>query len=146
MVRKIEEEREYYDPEDFDSQVREFLRTKELLAELEKKNKELRDKLMEAVDADGLEDDKGNILYEFDEPVDGCVRLEKQRRTSRKLDEDKAEEIIANKGLENDVYKYVRVVDEDALMASYYEDKVTEEELDEMFPVIVTWALRTPKK
>jgi len=146
LAKKIEEERTYYDPEDFDSQVKEFLRTKELLQDLEKKNKELRDKLMEKIDEDGLEDDKGNVLFEFEQPVDGCVRLEKQRRTSRKLDEEKAEELITKYSLEDDVYKYVRVVDEDALMASYYEDKITEEELDEMFPVVVTWALRTPKK
>jgi hypothetical protein len=40
----------------------------------------------------------------------------------------------------------VRVIDEDALMASFYEEKITEEQIDEMFPVVITWALRTPKK
>jgi hypothetical protein len=31
-------------------------------------------------------------------------------------------------------------------MAAYYQDKITEEQLDEMFPVNVVWALRTLKK
>jgi hypothetical protein len=31
-------------------------------------------------------------------------------------------------------------------MAAYYEEKLTEDELDRMFPVNVTWALRTLKK
>jgi hypothetical protein len=31
-------------------------------------------------------------------------------------------------------------------MAAYYQDKITEDQLDEMFPVTVTWALRTLKK
>jgi len=141
-----EEPREFYDPDDFDSQVREFVRIKETIDSLDKRQKELRDKLMAVLDEDGYEDEKGNILYEFDTPVDGVVRLEKQRRASRKLDEEKAEEIIEAKGIGEDVYKMVRVVDEDALMASYYDGKVTEEELDEMFPVSVIWALRTPKK
>ena len=40
----------------------------------------------------------------------------------------------------------VRVIDEDALMAAHYDGDITEEEIDEMFPVTVVWALRTPKK
>jgi hypothetical protein len=31
-------------------------------------------------------------------------------------------------------------------MAAHYEGKLTEEELDDMFPVSVVWALRTVKK
>lgn len=147
MAKVIPEEpREYYDPENFESQVREFIRVKETIEALDKRSKELREKLMETLDEDGLQDEKGNLLYEFDQPIDGVLRLEKQRRTSRKLDEEKAEEIIEEAGISEDVYKMVRVIDEDALMASFYEDKLTEEQLDTMFPVITTWALRTPKK
>jgi hypothetical protein len=39
-----------------------------------------------------------------------------------------------------------RVINEDALMAAYYEGKLTEEQLDEMFPTTVIWALTTLKK
>jgi hypothetical protein len=113
---------------------------------LEKRSKELREKILAVVDVDGYEDDKGNILYELDTPIDGVIRLEKQRRATRKLDEDKAEEIIEAKGLSDKVYKMVRVIDEDALMAAHYEGEITEEEIDEMFPVSIVWALRTPKK
>lgn len=141
-----EEPREFYDPDDFDSQVREFIRLKETIDSLDKRQKELRDQLMAVLDEDGYEDERGNVLYEFDTPVDGVVRLEKQRRTTRKLDEVKAEEIIETNKLGEDVYKMVRVIDEDALMAAFYDGKLTEEELDEMFPVNVVWALRTPKK
>lgn len=147
MAKVIPEEpREYYDPEDFNSQVREFIRIKETLDALDKRSKELREKLITVLDEDGLPDANGNLLYEFEQPIDGVVRLEKQRRASRKLDEEKAEEIIEAAGISEDVYKMVRVIDEDALMASFYEEKITEEQLDEMFPVTVTWALRTPKK
>jgi hypothetical protein len=31
-------------------------------------------------------------------------------------------------------------------MAAFYENKITEDELDQMFPASVTWALRTLKK
>lgn len=147
MVRAIPEEpREYYDPDDFNSQVREFVRLKETLDALEKRSKELREKLMAVIDEDGLPDANGNIVYEFDAPIDGVVRIEKQRRASRKLDEEKAEEVIESAGIADDVYKMVRVIDEDALMASFYDGKITEEQIDEMFPTTVVWALRTPKK
>ena len=147
MVRAIPEEpRDYYDPDDFDSQVREYVRLKETVDALDKRSKELREKLMAVIDEDGLPDSNGNIVYEFNAPIDGVVRLEKQRRASRKLDEQKAEEVIEAAGIGEDVYKMVRVIDEDALMASFYEGKITEDQIDEMFPTTVVWALRTPKK
>jgi hypothetical protein len=113
---------------------------------LEKRSKELREKILAIVDVDGYEDDKGNVIYDLDRPIDGVMRLEKQRRATRKLDDVKAEEIIEAKGLADKVYKMVRVLDEDAIMAAHYEGELTEEEIDEMFPVTVVWALRTPKK
>ncbi len=112
----------------------------------EARQTELREKLFSVLDTDGLEDEKGNLQFELEQAVDGIVRIEKQRRSSRKIDEFRADEIIAELGLENDVYEMKRVINEDALMAAYYEDKITEQQLDEMFPVTVTWALRTLKK
>lgn len=147
MVNVIPEEPRFNgDPDDFNTQVREYVRLKETMDALEKRSKELRDKILTVVDVDGFEDDKGNIVYDLDQPIDGVMRLEKQRRATRKLDEEKAEEIIEAKGLGDKLYKMVRVLDEDAIMASHYEGELTEEEIDEMFPVSVVWALRTPKK
>lgn len=147
MVNVIPEEPRFSgNPDDFDTQVREYVRIKETVDSLEKRSKELREKILSVVDIDGYEDDKGNIVYELEQPIDGVMRLEKQRRATRKLDDMKAEEIIEAKGLADKVYKMVRVLDEDAIMAAHYEGELTEEEIDEMFPVTVVWALRTPKK
>jgi len=74
------------------------------------------------------------------------LRIEKQRRATRKLDEVTAETLIDEIGLSDEVYEMKRVINEDALMAAFYEGKITEEQLDEMFPVSVIWALRTVKK
>lgn len=147
MVNALPEEPRFSgNPDDFDTQVREYVRIKETVDSLEKRSKELREKILAVVDVDGYEDDKGNVIYELDRPIDGVMRLEKQRRATRKLDDIKAEEIIEAKGLSDKVYKMVRVLDEDAIMAAHYEGELTEEEIDEMFPVTVVWALRTPKK
>ena len=146
MVEAVDEPRQTMDPNNFESQVREYALLKKSLETLEARQKELRDKIFETLDADGFEDDKGNFQYELPSEVEGIVRIEKQRRVSRKLNEAKAEEIIDANGLGLDVYEMKRVINEDALMAAFYENKITEDELDDMFPATVTWALRTLKK
>jgi hypothetical protein len=147
MANIIDEgETRFSDPDDFNSQIREYVNLKSSLEILESRQKELRDKLFAHLDIEGEPDEKGNLQFVLDEAVGEIVRLEKQRRASRKLDELKADEVIAELGLEDEVYEMKRVINEDALMAAFYEEKISEEQLDEMFPVTVTWALRTLKK
>lgn len=146
MPKAIDEPREFANPDDTQSQIREYIKLAQAIDSLEERKKDLRTKLFELLDAEGEEDEKGNVLYQFDSPIEGVTRLEKQRRATRKLDDEKAEEIIESAGISDDVYKMVRVIDEDALMAAYYEGKVTEDQIDEMFPTTIVWALRTPKK
>jgi hypothetical protein len=147
MAKIIEEEgNRFSDPDDFNTQVREYIKVKATMEIMEARQKELREKLFSQLDAAGEEDDKGNIQLVLDSEIDGVLRLEKQRRASRKLNELKADEIIEANGLGDEVYEMKRVINEDALMAAFYEEKISEAELDEMFPVNVTWALRTLKK
>lgn len=140
-----EEESRFADPDSLEAKIREYMKLKESIDFMTERTRILREQLFEALDTEGFEDDRGNILIELDTPIEGVIRLEKQRRTKRKLDETQAEVIIKERQLEDEVYKTVRVLDEDALMAQLYQDKITEEELDTMFPIEVTWAL-TPKK
>jgi hypothetical protein len=146
MAIPADDPRPFADPDDPQSQIREYIKLAQTIDSLEDRKKELRTKLFDLLDEDGEEDAKGNIFYYFDSPIDGVVRLEKQRRATRKLDDAVAEEIIEQAGIADVVYKMVRVIDEDALMAQYYEGKLTEQQIDEMFPTTVVWALRTPKK
>jgi SMC interacting uncharacterized protein involved in chromosome segregation len=141
-----EEAARFEDPDSFESQVREYVKVKATLDFMDTRREELRKKIFSHLEQEGFEDSDGNLLVEFSSPIDGIARVEKSRRNSRKLDEAAADAIIAEKGLENEAYKTIRVIDEDALMAMVYEDKVTEEELDLMFPVKVTWALNVRKK
>lgn len=147
MAKVIEEEgSRFTDPESMEAQVREYGKIKSSMEILESRSKELRTKLFEYLDTEGEEDDKGNVQLELPAAIDGITRLEKQRRVTRKLDEVIAETIIDQTGLSEEVYEMKRVINEDALMAAYYEGKITEEQLDEMFPTNVVWALRTIKK
>ena len=132
--------------DDLVNQAKQYVFLKSQLDYLEKQQKELRVKLFEMIDTDGEPDSKGNIVLELPQEVDGYVAVTKQRRVTRKIDEEKAAEVIAENELEDSLYKTIRVIDEDALMAALYDDTLTEEEVEEMYPQSVTWALILSKK
>lgn len=140
-----EEGRTFADPDDFETQVREYVRLKASMKIMEARAKELNSKLMEKIELEGQEDSEGNIILDLEFDADGFTKLEKQRRAARKLDEVVAESVIADTGLEDEVYEMVKTLSEEKLMAAYYDGKITEEQLDSMFPVKVTWALWTKK-
>ena len=147
MAKILDEPRDFANPDDFDTQVREYLQVKNTAEMLDARKEDLRKSLFGHLETSGEIDDKGNYFLELPQPVDGIVRLEKQKRTIRKLDEVAAEEILtADKSLADEIYETVRVVNEDKLMAAYYEGKLTEDELERMFPAKISWALRTAKK
>jgi RNase H-fold protein (predicted Holliday junction resolvase) len=141
MAKKSPEEPRNTDETDLIARTKKYAFLKSQLDYLEKEQKALRALLFEDLDEIGEEDDKGNVIIELPEEVEGYSSVVKQRRVSRKIDEALAEEIIIKHGLEDVLYKTIRVVDEDALMAALYEDVLTEEEVDEMYPQSITWAL-----
>lgn len=140
------EELRFSDPNDFNSQIREYVKLKASVDMMEKRASELREKLFEKIELDGEVDDKGNVFLELEQNIDGVVRIEKQKRVTHKLDEQTAEELIEEKNLADELFKTVRVVDEDAVMAAHYEGKLSEDDIEAMFPAKIVWALRTAKK
>jgi hypothetical protein len=141
MARVSPTENRNADETDLIARAKKYSFLKSQLDYLEKEQKALRAELFEVLDLEGEEDDKGNIIIELSEEVDGYTAITKQRRVSRKIDETRAEEIITEKSMEDTLYKTVRIVDEDALMAALYNDELTEAEVDEMYPSSITWAL-----
>lgn len=141
MARVKKDEPRFSDENNLISRTKKYAFLKSQLDYFEKEQKALRALLFEDLDEIGEEDDKGNVIIELPEEVEGYSSVVKQRRVSRKIDEALAEEIIIKHGLEDVLYKTIRVVDEDALMAALYEDVLTEEEVDEMYPQSITWAL-----
>jgi len=127
MAKRIEEEtRTFVTPDDVAGQVKEYLYVKKNIDQMETRSKELRDRLFAHLDEDGYEDDKGNVQLELGADIDGVVRLEKQRRVTRKLNEPKADEILSELGLKDGIFVMTPVLDEDKLMAAFYEGKITE--------------------
>ena len=128
------------------AQAKEYAFAKKQVEYFEKKLKDLKQEIFEHVEERGEQDDKGNIVLELPEEIEGFVAITKQRRVSRKIDEDVAFDIIEEKGLRDKLIKIVEVIDEDALMAALYNDELTEEEIDEMYPQSVVWALVMNKR
>ena len=146
MARVQDAEPRNVTEDDFTGQAKEFVFVKKQLDYFEKKSKELREKIFSKIDKDGEVDSEGHVLLAFDEPIDGVYGFKKQRRVSRKINEELAEELIIEKGLEDKLYKTIRVVDEDALMAAMYSAELTEEEVDSIYPLVVSWEIVLNKK
>jgi bacterioferritin (cytochrome b1) len=145
MARAADEPRDF-NSDDLVGQTKEYSTLKKSIEQFEARQKELKASLFEKIEEDGFTDDKGNWWLELPETIDGYVSLQKQKRVTRKIDEMIAEDLIEKKGLTDRLYKTVRVVDEDELMAALYEGLLTEEEVDEMFPPKIVWALMLSKK
>jgi hypothetical protein len=147
MANRIEEEGiRFGNPDSLQSQVAEYVKLKASMSMLEARQKELRAAIFTHIESEGDEDTAGSLSLYLDSPIGEVQRVQKTRRAKRVLDEETAERIIATAGIADDVYEMKRVINEGALMSAFYEEKITEEQLDEMFPTSVTWALDILKK
>jgi hypothetical protein len=144
MARVVPVEKD--ETNEFEAQARQYIFVKKQVEFFESELKKLRENIFEHADANGEVDSNGNIFIELSQEIEGVRSIYKQRRVTRKIDEGVADQMISDKGMEEELYKTIRVVDEDALMAALYEGKLTEEEIDEMYPQKVVWALVMNKK
>lgn len=130
------------DPDDsLTVQVREYKHLKAQIDALQKQQKEIRDALMETIEQSGYTDDQGHWWVDLAKEVDGTTAIKRERRSSRSLDEDAALEVLTALSLHEECYKTVRVVDEDAVWAALYEERLSDADIESIFPEKVTWAL-----
>lgn len=115
--------------------VEQYVSIDEQIKLLSKRKDELKKRLMETVEIEGEVDGKGHMTLEV-----GSVKLVRQRKTSNPIDMEIAQRIIAEKSLEKECIKMVPQLDSDAIMAAYYKELITEQEIDEMFPLKVSYA------
>jgi len=119
--------------------VRNYLMLKRKVDEMSADRDSLKKDLIDLVDTEGEPDEKGHLWYNLPEEVDGVNALQRQRKVSQRLDADVAEALLKEKGLQDRCYKMVPVLDEAEVMACLYEDLLTEEEIDKMFPKSVSY-------
>lgn len=124
---------------------RDFISFKTRIDSLTKQQNKLKEELSEYVIENGQEDDRGHIRVELPEEVDGYTSIQRQRRVSMGLDMDAAILILTKKGLAERCIKSVPTIAEDEVMAALYEGKLTEQDIDTMFPKKITWAFLPTK-
>lgn len=124
----------------------EYSRIKSLMDDLTARQKALKESLLQFLEVEGDEDDKGHQWAYLDQEVDGYLSIQRQRRVSHKLNESIAESLLTERGLVDKCYKLVPVLDEQAIMQAHYEGLLSEEDIDAMFPANVTYAFVPNKK
>ena len=122
----------------------ELVGVKRTVKDLTARQKKITDRIKAFVQDRGYVDDQGHIWFDLEEPVEGVVALQMQRKVSKPLNEDKAEAILRKAGLYEECTTTVVVLDQDAIMAAHYEGKLSEDDIDAMFPPSVSYALMTP--
>lgn len=113
----------------------------ERIAELSAIQSELKNNIREGVKELGVESDKGHIVVELNDEVSGVRNAMQQKKVSKNLDMAVAEELLKSKGLYDKCIEMVPQLNEDEIMNAYWEEQITEEDIDAMFPSKVVWAL-----
>lgn len=126
--------------EDFAGNVKQYVVIKTQLDMLNSRYVEIKERLMLAIDEYGEVDGKGHKVIDLTDGDLGVTQLIKQRKVSKTLNMEIAEDLLKSKGIYEKCITLVPTINEDAIMASYYEEKLTEEEIDSMFPVKVSYA------
>ena len=108
---------------------------------LTKRQVEVKKRVIDGIKELGYEDSNGHLVVDINDSSTGISRAVHQRRVSKSLDMDVAETLLDSKGLTERCSKKIFVLNEEEIMAAYYEGLLTEEDIDAMFPSKVTWAL-----
>ena len=114
---------------------------KERLDELTAIQSDVKKNLKQGIEELGEADDRGHIVVEIDDEVSGIARVMNQKRVSKTLDIEVAEKLLVERGIHDRCITMVPVLNEDEIMAAFYEGVISEEDIDTMFPAKVTWAL-----
>jgi hypothetical protein len=114
-------------------QVRQYIGIRDEVGLLTGRQNELKKRLMSTLEE--LEpNDNGHREVTFSDDAIGNIRVIRQRKVSKTLDIDIAEDILTKKGIKDTCIKMIPILDEDAIMVAFYEGYLTEADIDSMFP------------
>lgn len=130
---------------DIKSKVRQYLALRDEAALLTKRTEQIKKELIEEVDAVEF-NDRGHKKLVINDDIKGEVTLTKQRKVSKNLDMQVAEEILTSKGIKDKCIKMVPTLDESSIMSAFYEGLLTEADIDAMFPSKITYAFLVDAK
>ena len=126
---------------DIIEQVRQNVVLKDRIDELTAIQNGVKKEIKKGIEALGEPDDRGHVVVEIDDEVSGIKKVMHQKRVTKNLDIEVAEELLKEKGIHERCITMVPVLNEDEIMTAYYDGLINEEDIDKMFPSKVTWAL-----
>ena len=126
--------------ENIKATLRQYLSLKGEADLLTNRVNELKKRLTEDVETYGEVNSNGHFNLVVEDSVKGEVKLTKQRRVANPLDIQTAEKILEERGIKDECIKMVPTLDDAAIMAAHYQGKLSEADIDAMFPAKITWA------
>lgn len=127
-----EKTKEYYE-----KLLQEFKTAKEAVENLTKRQNNLKTELVEALKENGYEDDKGHIWWQV-----GDSEIKYERRVSRSLNIEAAEQWARELGIWDDLKKVVESIDEDKLLGYAWNHKDSEDVIQGFYVEKESWAFK----
>jgi len=126
--------------EDLRTSLRQYLSLKGEVELLTNRVNTLKTRLTEHVESNGETAEKGHLTLTVEDPIKGEITLTKQRKVFKNLDITVAEKLLEERGIKEQCIKMIPTLDESAIMAAFYEGKLSEADIDSMFPEKITYA------
>ena len=121
--------------------VRQFAVVKKELSLISERESALKAQIKKLMETAGEVDDKGSRTLELDDEVSNVAKVIYQRKVSKSLNSNAAEELLESRGLLDQCVQMIPVLDEEEIMKAYYEGELDEEDIDTMFPEKESFAL-----
>lgn len=121
-------------------EVQQYVSLKEEASAIDDRINTIKKRLITYAEEQGTPNEKGSLVFPINDDVTGTKSVVRQRRVSKVFNESLANSIL-DKGVFDECTKTITVLDEDAVMGAYYAGKLTDEDIDTMFPEKITWAL-----
>lgn len=129
------------DPDFVKRLAEEYAKAKEFAEKATKHSDSLKKQLIELVESQGDQDDKGNLWMSA-----GPYDLKRERRVSRNLDTDEAATWARENNLWNEVRQVVETVSEEALLGLAWERQELAPTISSFYKEKEIWAFRLIEK
>jgi chemotaxis regulatin CheY-phosphate phosphatase CheZ len=137
MDKRVVKRTENFDASYIERLAEDYKKSKEFLADIEKRTNAIKKELSDVVDANGVPDEKGNVWLRI-----GDLALKREKRITRSLDHQSAEDWARANGHWDDIKQVIEVLDEDKLLALAWDNSDLEDTIQGFYVEKEVWAFK----